>query len=136
MRPRQDDPWGATAYARLDCTPLAPWQSWTPPHVRLATIRRLLSRCWYFSSTPAMFLLASWETLMVFVHRAGYPRVIVGKQSLDWAETWTPQSGIFALEDLGLRKRGVALALQRLDQTVFPPARKVWSANLYHHCPA
>jgi hypothetical protein len=89
--PKLSDPWAAAVYNQVDNAPLKPWCSWAPPQQRLAILRALLCRAWYFSSCPSVRRIAFWEALISLTLRADFPFTFVHSKSLEWARTWHPK---------------------------------------------
>ena len=91
LQPCMPDPWAAYSYDEVDNFPLKPWQSWAPRHQFLTTVRGLLCRSWYFSTTRSALISTLWEVFVALVLRASYPWNFVRSAALSWARLWIPK---------------------------------------------
>ena len=85
------DPFGASAYNSLDHCPIKSWCSWAPTAQKVATIRGILARCWYLSSSSCVRVHAYWQAFNALVHVAEYPYVFVRGCARSWASSWVPR---------------------------------------------
>ena len=88
--PHVADLWGSLLYEDCDNSPLKPWVSWGPLAQRLAIIRSLLCRSYYFSSDVYGLHEALVQVLSMLVGQAGFPFVVVVREARAWAKDWQP----------------------------------------------
>ena len=94
ISPDLRDPWGAVVYDRNDCQLLRHFTSWGPRSVKKATIKGVLARCCYLSSTVDARINALWLAFVALIRRAKYPQELVLPLALKWVKGWRPRCTI------------------------------------------
>ena len=70
---------------------VSPWFSWGPTQQKLACVRGLLARCFYFASTRDMFQHSLAEAFGLLIWQASFPKNFVIQAAKRWAKEWQPK---------------------------------------------
>lgn len=111
IRPRFQDPWGSVLYEDVEIAPVKPWGSWLAPATRVAIVRGMLARCYYYSNSDGARIRCLSEAFCILIFRGHFPRKYVSRIARDWGRSWKPRGQVF--ETLRL-SQDVECALSRL----------------------